>query len=150
MKRILSALIVLIIGIVGARDIAGFSASSQTIRYYTCKEYYDRDGVKHSTNKATYITFANGNSVVYASDSQGNSNSNALRDNVYKYVGTKDGKLIYRPDNYGMYGVEYQLIFNSDFSRLNFRDHFAWISDDTEVWVLSNPQDKVQAPQVFY
>lgn len=143
MKRILLAVIVFIIAIFGARDIAGFTVTSQIVRYYKCTAVYDKDGVKRKGNVNRYYTFAHNNTVVYESDAHG---TRACYDifgthpvPIWKLVGFDKDNFTYKKDN-NTYDV---LIVSQDFSRLGYVDA---ILNLYYIYELGNPDDDLRTP----
>ena len=69
---------------------------------------------------AFYFTFTNNMSNCYLTDKNG-FYSGALGQNSYKYIGTKNGILIYQECNQNMFRFgQDMLYFSSDFQRLNW------------------------------
>lgn len=150
MKRIITVLIALIVGVFISTAIGEFSASAQ-LRYYKRVATYDNNGVKTSTGgQGQYIMFLN-NGIAYECDKNGKSTT--YGNMQYKYRGTRDGKLVYQGlINNGPWGFQWSPYFflyvTPDYKRINHRSSVAFVS--TTVYELSTPEDEVSGPDVFY
>lgn len=143
MKRLILFSLTILVGLFVTSSLNDATAVAQT-RYYAARGVYDADGVKHAGGKGMYLTFTN--NMVYESDRNGNAPMfGPVR---YQYIGTRDGKKVYRAytsvmgitqwyDNY--------YYFSSDYSRLNWK-----LYSTTYVYDLSSPEDEIQAPDTFY
>lgn len=147
MKKFLSTLLVtFFLGLFVCPALKDSQCSAQ-IRYYISKAYYDKDGVKHKHNSAIYYTFINNGTRVYESDRNGNS-----KNHDFKYIGEKDGLLIYRAFSPGIGQIpdilmDIYLYFTPDFKRLNWYGGYTGI---TIVYEQGKPGDEIQTPTKFY
>lgn len=137
--------------------IASQTVSAQT---YCYKYLYSttNDGVKTSLLEeglCFHFTFTNNKDKCYLTNKDGVYDNRAGGQNTYKYIGTKNGMLIYKeyyPSN--MFRSDHDLLyFSSDYSRLNWKsgaDKVLFNSNTIRVLQFTNKPDEEEVPTELY
>lgn len=135
-----------------------FAAMGQTYSYKYIHSVKDDVKIPGLLTKGTifYFTFTNQKSMCYLTDKNG-VYSGGYGQNSYKYIGERNGVLVYKECNQNMFrNGEDLLYFSPDFSRLNWRCGFDDYSPNTNdhgclrvLTYVANP-DAIDVPNGLY
>lgn len=159
MKRILSILLVAIIGLCVTPQIKNCQANAQ-VRYYVCKKSFDSDGVQQSQNIKQYFTWSNNGHVMYISDQHGNKGPYSM---AHFYRGVKNGLLVYQSkrSSFNMFSGRMNEVFDEssiilvspDYNKINIILKFMYTGGQTTyVYERKTPgsTNDIEIPDTFY
>lgn len=128
--------------------------NAQSVRYYMCKGVVNNDGIRSEGGKSKYLAFSDDKSIAYQSDKNGNAEKYMGHTLQYKYISTKEGKLVYQGFSRNLYGggifyLPHYLIFTKDLRKLNEVSDISGIKM-THIYEFGTPEDEIDVPDIFY